>query len=225
MALIKCPECGRDISNTCTNCIHCGYPIEKPPKKISLMATKLKEKPNKKYMLVALTILIVIIIAYLCRGSLPFYYYNPTIIKILSLEDSTQVKSILGDDYTERNYDSYESWDAYNSQKIDGKIYDTIDLEYYGKEKKYHRIYIESNLSATFTKKDTTNMLKDLCKKYGTDYTLDDTSYSNSAHYEYEWSLGEEKRLLYEIYEDDEKEGKYYIKIIELFNELKLGGN
>jgi len=27
MALIKCPECGRDISDRANACIHCGYPI------------------------------------------------------------------------------------------------------------------------------------------------------------------------------------------------------
>lgn len=27
MALIKCPECGKEISNKSTTCIHCGYPL------------------------------------------------------------------------------------------------------------------------------------------------------------------------------------------------------
>ena len=27
MALIKCPECGKDISDTVKSCIHCGYMI------------------------------------------------------------------------------------------------------------------------------------------------------------------------------------------------------
>ncbi|MFA6624448.1 MAG: hypothetical protein WCS80_01635 [Bacilli bacterium] len=30
MAIIKCPECGKEISNTCDKCIHCGYQIKKP---------------------------------------------------------------------------------------------------------------------------------------------------------------------------------------------------
>lgn len=29
MALIKCPECGKDISDQSENCIHCGYPLNK----------------------------------------------------------------------------------------------------------------------------------------------------------------------------------------------------
>lgn len=27
MALIKCPECGQDVSDKSTQCIHCGYPL------------------------------------------------------------------------------------------------------------------------------------------------------------------------------------------------------
>ena len=27
MALIKCPECGQDISDKVEICIHCGYPL------------------------------------------------------------------------------------------------------------------------------------------------------------------------------------------------------
>lgn len=29
MALIKCPECGKEISDKAPNCINCGYPIQK----------------------------------------------------------------------------------------------------------------------------------------------------------------------------------------------------
>ena len=28
MALIKCPECGREVSDKAPACIHCGYPLE-----------------------------------------------------------------------------------------------------------------------------------------------------------------------------------------------------
>ena len=27
MVLINCPECGREVSSTCEQCIHCGYRI------------------------------------------------------------------------------------------------------------------------------------------------------------------------------------------------------
>lgn len=28
MALIKCPECGKEISDKAQKCIHCGYPLK-----------------------------------------------------------------------------------------------------------------------------------------------------------------------------------------------------
>ena len=28
MALIKCPECGKEISDKSKSCIHCGYPLD-----------------------------------------------------------------------------------------------------------------------------------------------------------------------------------------------------
>lgn len=27
MSLIKCPECGKEVSDKCKTCIHCGYPL------------------------------------------------------------------------------------------------------------------------------------------------------------------------------------------------------
>ena len=29
MAMVKCPECGQDISNLAVTCPHCGYPVKK----------------------------------------------------------------------------------------------------------------------------------------------------------------------------------------------------
>lgn len=28
MAIIKCPECGKEVSDTCSVCIHCGYRLK-----------------------------------------------------------------------------------------------------------------------------------------------------------------------------------------------------
>lgn len=28
MGLMKCPECGKEISNKASACIHCGYPLQ-----------------------------------------------------------------------------------------------------------------------------------------------------------------------------------------------------
>ena len=51
MALIKCTECGRDISDTSDKCIHCGCPIEK--KKIY---------NNKKFKVVLISAVILLVL-------------------------------------------------------------------------------------------------------------------------------------------------------------------
>lgn len=52
MALIKCPECGRDISDTVSKCPYCGYSIK-------------KKRLNKKW-LILIGIIILIVIIGLC---------------------------------------------------------------------------------------------------------------------------------------------------------------
>lgn len=42
MALIKCPECGREISNKAKACIHCGYPLQEE-ERISASVNTLKK--------------------------------------------------------------------------------------------------------------------------------------------------------------------------------------
>lgn len=44
MALIKCPECGKEISSLSQQCIHCGYPIEKQQ---NLNSYDKKDEENK----------------------------------------------------------------------------------------------------------------------------------------------------------------------------------
>lgn len=44
MALIKCPECGKEVSDTCETCIHCGYQLKQP---LVVVGDKKEEKENK----------------------------------------------------------------------------------------------------------------------------------------------------------------------------------
>ena len=41
MALISCPECGKEVSDQALACIHCGYPLQSfPPPKRPLGSTR-----------------------------------------------------------------------------------------------------------------------------------------------------------------------------------------
>lgn len=41
MALIKCPECGNDVSTSTDTCPHCGFPFKK--------SIKVESKPIENY--------------------------------------------------------------------------------------------------------------------------------------------------------------------------------
>jgi ribosomal protein L37E len=47
MALIKCPECGQEISDKATVCIKCGFPIEKHIKEEAEKTKKAEEEKSK----------------------------------------------------------------------------------------------------------------------------------------------------------------------------------
>lgn len=48
MALIVCPECGKECSNQATSCPHCGAPISKAPvNRNSVNSNKLSEEELK----------------------------------------------------------------------------------------------------------------------------------------------------------------------------------
>ncbi len=44
MALIKCPECGREISDRSDKCIHCGYPLEKESEQVIINGVTFEKK-------------------------------------------------------------------------------------------------------------------------------------------------------------------------------------
>ena len=48
MALIVCPECGKEVSDKAETCIHCGYPIAKETEKVIQEEKQLKEKDWKE---------------------------------------------------------------------------------------------------------------------------------------------------------------------------------
>ena len=48
MALIKCPECGKEISDKAQNCIGCGYPISEDNKEYMLIVKLSNDCPIEK---------------------------------------------------------------------------------------------------------------------------------------------------------------------------------
>lgn len=51
MALIKCPECGKDVSNTVEYCIHCGFKLVTPASKMTSTTTTYKVNDDEETIL------------------------------------------------------------------------------------------------------------------------------------------------------------------------------
>lgn len=53
MALIKCPECGKDVSDTCACCIHCGYSLYSPVASFPSAAPEVHSERQNKHNVVS----------------------------------------------------------------------------------------------------------------------------------------------------------------------------
>lgn len=59
MALIQCPECGKEISDKVKSCPHCGYPVE-----AEAATVKPKRKTNRKrWLIIGTAVLIIAVVA------------------------------------------------------------------------------------------------------------------------------------------------------------------
>lgn len=63
MAMINCPECGKEVSSKSINCVHCGFPIKEKVR---------KKKMNKliKLLLIVLPIIAIITVATIFVGGI-----------------------------------------------------------------------------------------------------------------------------------------------------------
>lgn len=93
MALIKCNECGKEISDTCDICIHCGFNIKEyknsPNEKIELG----KKKKSKKILLMISSLVLTFMIA-IAIFFLTDYHAKPVIIEIPNLMDLEEDEAI-----------------------------------------------------------------------------------------------------------------------------------
>lgn len=78
MALINCPECGKEISDTCESCIHCGYKLTKTID-IEEVQTNKKNFLSKSIIIVAVSVIVLLIIVLVVNKNLHTYSYEEEI--------------------------------------------------------------------------------------------------------------------------------------------------
>ncbi len=211
MALIKCPECGKDISNTSEKCIHCGFPIEKPKKKNWI-------KTHKKIMiLICIAIVVTLgIIFVLTKGKslLPHTMQNPKLMQLLEYTSPDQIKNDLGDGFEHKTYDSINSTaDEYKEIEIDGKTYSMVDISY-KEDGTFERLYLST--ASIWTEKDYKALVADLVKQYGDDYDYEEDDHKGKPIYDYTWKKSFPRWISCSIHADEK--GKYWVRINSFHN-------
>lgn len=159
MALIECPECGKEISDTADVCVNCGYLI------------KTKRKYNKKLLIsivacIVLAVVVVIVVSVIGRRTT-----YPEMMRVLNCSYVSDVKELLGDDY-EIMSSSTAKFYVYNDLELDGVVYETVHIT----EKSDGSLY---EIGFEFSVNDLETVekyAKDISKSYG-DYTKNTNSY------------------------------------------------
>lgn len=98
MALIKCPECGNEISNTATQCPHCGFSMKK----------KTLINNYRKAIVGIITILVAVIIVLICKLYVNNKEGYPDIIGRIHLNMSQEdVEEILSSEINDLYYPDF----------------------------------------------------------------------------------------------------------------------
>ena len=208
MALIKCPECGKDISDTCENCIYCGYPISKG------------KRINKKIffgvgglaIIVAFTVIAVSII----NKQPPHTIKNTKLMQLMEYTSSAEIKNDLGDDYEHKVWNTLDSTsDEYENIIIDGKKYSKVEISYLSNGD-FERIYLDSD--SIWTEEEYKILVKDFIEQYGGEYDYKEDEYKGNAIYDYSWYMSFYRRVSLSVHQSSNDKKMYWVRINSFHN-------
>lgn len=152
MAMIKCPECGQEISDTSDKCIKCGYPI------------KSKKKVNKK-LVGGILVFIVLAIIIVCTISvINKKTKHPDLMKVLNCSYVEDAKELLGDDYEFASSPTARFY-SYTDLELDGVVYDTVYITELKSDGSLYEIGFEFSVEDLDV---IDEYVKDISKSYGT---------------------------------------------------------
>lgn len=130
MALIKCPECGREISDKATSCPNCGYPINefKPNVQENTIPS---ESPKGKKRMPTWFLALIIVGSLLLIGGIVFLFINGKLLDNNANQDSIQEEEIVEIVYpniTEKGVEPFLIGASMFDIPCKGNYYDTILL-------------------------------------------------------------------------------------------------
>ena len=179
MALVKCPECGRDVSDQAPICPSCGYILKQNAEKVEKDSFYQK---NRITIIITGAIIVSIILILMYINSIPekspFDKLKPHMLQ-------EQENEILGTpDVAEEPDEDLDNYvDTYNNISFMG-LNGSLDLWYYDNEQKslsfaVWQYELGTNQSFNDYEKKITKMIDFFTEAYGTP--------NLSGYYDYEW--------------------------------------
>ncbi len=195
MSLINCPECNKEISDTSSKCIHCGYQLK-------------KKKPVKKIMAVTGSVMVilaavVLLVLKLCQPD-PIF---PTFIELMECRSPETVKAILGEDFSHDDFESGSAFDTYRDIEIDGLGCPLFSIDY--ENGKCTGISYETQEIDQGTK-DT--FFEAMVDRFGDVQGYQTERYGDITSEQFHWK-GKEEFWVDIKHLDEDREGIYYITV------------
>lgn len=113
MALVQCPECGKEISDQAISCPRCGYVMKTEEDAISVATTLKNRTPNKRLITLICSAVLIAIVLLVFGGGLNQY-------EKLALKDCKILRNMLKDP------SSMDIYNIYVHPSKDGDDYDTL---------------------------------------------------------------------------------------------------
>lgn len=218
MALITCPECGKEVSDTCTTCIHCGYLLHSPPSPLpqnDAQRNFFLGVPKKRLMLVIILVVVVTLVSTVisCLIAGDFFSSEPS---------SSNNRDPFGKLYNKQSRESVVR--AYGTPKR-SQFHDP-DIEYSWNVDTYYKVRFLEECGTFSVWYDEDNLVTHAWFEYYyedydpssddryevIEYALEIIDFytekygePESGYYDYEWSLpdGSEIGLRYDLYPND----------------------
>ena len=195
MSLISCPECNKEISDTSSKCIHCGYQLK-------------KKKPVKKIMAVTGSVIVilaavVLLVLKLCQPD-PIF---PTFIELMECRSPEKVKDILGEEFSHSDHENGFVFDTYRDIEIDGLGCVLLSIDY--ENGKCTGISWQTQKMDQGSK-DT--FFETMVDRFGDVQGYQTDKYADITSEQFHWK-GEEEFWLHNNHSDEDGEGIYFITV------------
>lgn len=181
MALINCPECGKEVSDTAQACPDCGYDIQKYLRKDTKAQKRTDIQPKiKKITFIVLIVAIIMIAIAILIKSMRKEVVHGTNWGMSPSQVEKQEKKYSGTDGT---YNSNDNYYAVSNVDFYG---DSVTLMYIFEDDKLSSVWIQPNDTSY---ENIYNMAVNICEKEGLPVDFEDNTEDSVPNSRLSWNI------------------------------------